>query len=348
MRRPRPEGLLALLVAVPFALGAAAAPRPEPDVVVEIADPAITEASGLVVVDGDLVVVNDSGDGGRVFVVDPGTGKTVGTTSWSEAPRDTEALAPAGPGHVWVGDIGDNRAVRDSVSLLRVPVGRGDRTVEPERFELVYPDGARDAETLLAHPGTGQLLVVSKEVLGGSVYAVPRRLDADRPNRLRRLGPGPAFATDGAFWPDGRHLLVRGYSGAVLLSWPTLERVAPVELPPQRQGEALAVDPGDGTAGQDAEVLVLSEGLHEPVLRVALSPEVRAALAADAPSGSAAPEVDAEAAGEAPASQQAEDAGDAGDKGDPGGRPGWPWFLGGWLGLGALVVLLRWLWGRSR
>ncbi len=334
MPRPRPERAVALLVAVPFALGAAAAPETERDVVVEIADPAITEASGLVVVDGDRVIVNDSGDGGRVFVVDPETGETVGTTSWAEAPRDTEALAPAGPGHVWVGDIGDNRAVRDSVSLLRVPVGRGDRTVDPERFELVYPDGPRDAETLVAHPGTGQLLVVSKEILGGSVYAVPRRLDADRPNRLRRLAPGPAFATDGAFWPDGRHLLVRGYSGATLLSWPTLERVADVELPPQRQGEALAVD-------EDGEVLVLSEGLHEPVLRVALSAEVRAALAPDEPTASVAPEPGTDTEVSSQDSDRPEPAGTE-------DRPTWPWFLGGWVGLGVLVLLLRWLWGRPR
>ncbi|WP_166389483.1 WD40 repeat domain-containing protein [Nocardioides ochotonae] len=334
MRRPRPERALALLVAVPFALGAAAAPPDERDVVVEIADPAITEASGLVVVDGDFGVVNDSGDGGRVFVVDPVSGRTVGTTSWAEAPRDTEALAPAGAGHVWVGDIGDNRRVRESVTLLRVPVGRGDRTVEPEAYELVYPDGARDAETLVAHPGTGQLLVVSKEVLGGSVYAVPRRLDADRPNRLRRLAPGPAFATDGAFWPDGRHLLVRGYSGATLLSWPTLERVASVALPSQRQGEAIAV-------GEDDEVLVLSEGLHEPVLRVELSPEVRAALDPAPATASVAPEpgTDTEVSREDPAPSDPADAED---------RPAWPWFLGGWVGLGVLVLLLRWLWGRPR
>ena len=71
-----------------------------------------------------MVTTNDSGDSGRVFAVDPATGDTVGTTSWSPAPEDVEALAPAGPGHVWVGDIGDNRRARDSVQVLRVPVGR--------------------------------------------------------------------------------------------------------------------------------------------------------------------------------------------------------------------------------
>jgi hypothetical protein len=88
-------------------------------------DPEIVESSGLAVVDGLLVTTNDSGDSGRVFTVDPATGETVGVTQWSADPVDVEALAPAGGGEVWVGDIGDNRAERTSVSVARVPVGRG-------------------------------------------------------------------------------------------------------------------------------------------------------------------------------------------------------------------------------
>ena len=104
-------------------------------------DPAIVESSGLVVVDGLFVTTNDSGDSGRVFTVDPATGETVGVTHWSDDPVDVEALAPAGGGEVWVGDIGDNRAERASISVVRVPVGRG----EPRRRRHVvrarFPGG---------------------------------------------------------------------------------------------------------------------------------------------------------------------------------------------------------------
>ena len=60
------------------------------------------------------------------------------------------------------------------MSVLRVPVGRGDRDVVPESYELVYPDGAHDAEALVSHPVTGQLFLVTKGVFAGTVYAAPR------------------------------------------------------------------------------------------------------------------------------------------------------------------------------
>ena len=89
--------------------GTAAAPPPdEGRVVFRFQDPAIVEASGLVVQDGLFLTTNDSGDTGRVFAVDPDTGRTTGVTTWASEPQDVEALAPAGGGEVWVGDIGDN------------------------------------------------------------------------------------------------------------------------------------------------------------------------------------------------------------------------------------------------
>ena len=105
------ERLLAGLVVVPFLLGAAAAPADEAQVVFSFQDNDIVESSGLVVARGLVVTTNDSGDTGRVFTVDPATGKTVGTTGWGDDPQDVEALAPLDDNQVWVGDIGDNTRV---------------------------------------------------------------------------------------------------------------------------------------------------------------------------------------------------------------------------------------------
>jgi len=223
-------------------------------------DPAIVESSGLVVRDGLFVTVNDSGDSGRIFTVDS-TGATVGVTSWSPTPTDDEALAPAGPGEVWVGDIGDNTASRASITVVRVPFGPGDRTVTPPSYSLVYPDGAHDAETLLAAPD-GRLLVVSKELFGGAVYEAPAHLSESEPNELRRVGGAIGFATDGSFFPDGRHYVLRDYGSAAVYSYPGFHRLASFDLPAQRQGEGIAVDP-------DGWVHVSSEGEHTQVLRVA-------------------------------------------------------------------------------
>ena len=140
---------------------------------------------------GDRVwTTNDSGDIGRVFTVDAATGETVGTTYWADGPRDVEALAPAGPGRVWVGDIGDNSGSRDSIEVTRVPVGDGDRTVDEETIDLVYPDGPRDAEALLVDPTTGRILVVTKGVFAGEVYAAPPRDGRRRPQPARAGRPG--------------------------------------------------------------------------------------------------------------------------------------------------------------
>jgi len=223
-------------------------------------DPAIVESSGLVVRDGLFVTVNDSGDSARIFTVDR-SGETVGTTSWPAEPTDTEALAPAGPHAVWVGDTGDNNEVRSSITVLQVPFGPGDRTVDPTAYELVYPDGAHDAETLLAHPRTGQLFVVTKDIFGGTMYAAPRHLSADGPNELEAVVDTMGFATDGSFFPDGHHYVLRDYGTAAIYSFPGHERLSSFRLPSQRQGEGIAV-------AEDGSVHVNTEGQYSEVLQV--------------------------------------------------------------------------------
>ncbi|GAB3024751.1 hypothetical protein GCM10011376_10410 [Nocardioides flavus (ex Wang et al. 2016)] len=258
------------VVALPFLLGAAAGtPDTTGTPVLRFGDPEIVESSGLAFTPttrGGLVhTVNDSGDRGRVFTVDTATGSTVGVTSWDAEPVDVEALAPAGGGHVWVADVGDNRRVRDSVEVLRVPVGPGDRTVTPAAYELRYPDGARDAEALLADPLTGRLHVVTKGVFAGTVYAAPRRLRTDRPNRLVEVAEAPGLVTDATFLPGGGGVVLRTYSSAHLTAYPSWRPVTTWELPTQDQGEGIAYALG--------QVLVSTEGARSEVLAADLPTE---------------------------------------------------------------------------
>jgi len=268
------EAAVAAVVALPFGLGltAAAGDDRAPEPVLRFQDPAIVESSGLVARGGLLQTVNDSGDEARVFTVDR-SGRTVGVSRWDGDPVDVEALAPGPDGTVWVGDIGDNTGERDTVSVSAVPVGRGDRSGAVRGYRLAYPGGPTDAEALLAHPRAGRLYVVTKGVLGGEVLAAPRRLDPDRVNRLRPVGPAMGLVTDGAFLPDGRHVVLRDYSRAVVYTFPGLEQVGEVRLPRQEQGEGIAVD-------DDGSLLVSSEGGRAPVLRVDLPPRVARSVAA--------------------------------------------------------------------
>lgn len=273
----------ALSLAVP---GDASAGEDGAEVQFAFADPDIEESSGLVVDTSTgrqlFVTTNDSGDSGRLFVVDPESGQTVGVTTWSDDPRDVEALAPAGPGEVWVADIGDNDAVRDSVSVARVRLGVGEASVEPvAEHDLAYPAGARDAETLLVDPD-GRLLVVTKGLLGGEFLRSERRLVDDAPNPLSAVGVALPIATDGAFFPDGRHLIVRSYGNAVLYAYPSLEAITSFDLPDQEQGEGLAID-------ESGEVFLSSEGQGAEVLRLRLPRDVQQALTPKEPTATAAP-----------------------------------------------------------
>jgi hypothetical protein len=314
--------LASLAVAAPVVLGIAASPAgPASHEVFAFDDPAITEASALVLTDDGLfVTTNDSGHPGDVFVVDR-SGRTVGVTHWSDDPVDVEALAPGGPGHVWVGDIGDNTAVRSSVEIARVPVGRGDRTVDPTTYTLTYPDGATDAETLLRDPTDGRLYIASKNVFGGVLYAVPQHLDPSGPNVLKSIGRVLPVATDGAFFPDGRHLIVRDYSSAVVYAWPSLEPLGRTRLPNQRQGEGIAV-----TA--DGRVYLSSEGPRAPVLETTLPAGLEAAVTGQESAGPSSP------AAHGPADSTS-------DEPDASSHDAWPWIAGGVFALLALVVLLR-------
>lgn len=239
-------------------------------VVFSFVDPAIDESSGLVDLGDVMVTTNDSGGDPLVFVVDPKSGRTVARTTFADEVRDVEALAPAGGGAVWVADIGDNAEERDSVQVYRVPVGTEDRRVEAPAFELVYPDGAHDAESLVVAPD-GRLHVITKELLGGTAYAAPRRLDPDRPNRLQAVGSVDVWATDAALFPNGKHVFVRGYGTAAIYTFPGFRPVASFDLPRQKQGEAVSIGPS-------GRVRLSSEGVHSPVVQVALPDAVRAVV----------------------------------------------------------------------
>jgi hypothetical protein len=261
----------AVLVGLSATLPVLVAPAeasPRPGVELRFDDPDIDESSGLVVRGGDVLTVNDSGDGAVVYVVDAATGATVGRTTYTtDEVVDVEALAAGRDGSVWVGDIGDNDGVRPLVSVYRLPaVTRGDRTVTAQRFDLRHPDGPRDAETLLVQPSTGRLFVVTKGIFGGQVLAAPRTLRTDRPNRLRPVGTAGGLVTDGTFLPGGA-VALRDYADGFVVDPLTWRTVGSFRLPRQRQAEAIAPWP-------QRRVLVSSEGERQPLYSAALPPRL--------------------------------------------------------------------------
>jgi hypothetical protein len=297
-------------------------------------DPRITESSGLAVSprhDGVLYTHNDSDDGPLLYAIgrDGDTAATL-TLRGAEA-RDWEAVATSnidGRARIWVGDIGDNIRAWPTIRVYRV-AERGElrtRDVPWTQFDFEYEDGPRDAESLMVHPQTGRLYVVTKLVNGQGVYEAPARLSATGTNVLRRVASARQFATDAAFSPDGRFYVVRGYVGATVYSAAPDDfgrKVADVALPVQPQGESIAWS-ADGRY-----LYAGSEGRGAKVFRVDLPDEVLP-VAGDEPA------LDPTPTSTVPPSDRIVD-GEGEGSGGPGSALPRDQLL--WIGAGALVLI---------
>lgn len=248
----------------------AAAPRPpalcgrlHATVTGHIDDPAATELSGSVLSasqPGVLWSHNDSGDRARIFAIRSGDGHVLASLDVPGAQAvDWEDIAVGPSGDLLLGDIGDNDAQRRDIVIYRIPepdLSTHPTTTAPaSAFTLTYPDGAHDAETLLADRTTGELVIVTKTLSGHSgIYTA--RLSGAAHQRLRRAGhvdlglAGLATAGDA----NGRLVAIRTYtalsvwhraSGASIAT--TLAHgsrcASTTDLAPDGQGESLALSP---------------------------------------------------------------------------------------------------------
>ncbi|WP_405458921.1 WD40 repeat domain-containing protein [Streptomyces sp. NBC_00101] len=221
-----------------------------------IEDPRITESSGLAASHlhpGVYWTHNDSEDGPYLYAVDSRTGRTVATVTMTGVgePRDVEAISLGPDGNLYVGDIGDNLdGTWDHVWIYRLPEPKvlKDVTVRATQFDVVYADGARDAEALMVHPKTGRVWIASKNQDGGGLYEGPAHLSTSGKNVFRRVGEVP-WVTDGAFSPDGTRLVLRGYLGADAYTFDDgrLGDAGGVGAPFMRQAESVTYT-ADGTA----------------------------------------------------------------------------------------------------
>lgn len=266
-------------------------------------DRSLDEISGLGVLGPDrLVVHEDSGNAARYVVLGADCAVLARRTVPGARNVDWEDLAVA-DGYLWLADIGDNRATRAGVVLYRVglPSPPGGAPGAVTTYRLRYTDGPHDAEALLVLPG--RVAVVTK------VYAGPARVyEADLaggllspvaelslPRTGGRGGPAGSLTagavTGGAVSPDGRLVALRTYASVYVWRWggalaaTFAGEPAAAALPDEPQGEAVSFT-ADGQA-----LLVASEGVGEPVLRVPVPTATVAAgvatrSAAAAPAGS--------------------------------------------------------------
>lgn len=267
-----------------------------------VANPGLTEISGLVASgphDGVLWTHNDSGGGPEVFAIGA-EGADLGAFAVDgAAATDWEDIA-RGPGpdpsasYLYIGDIGDNAARRDHVTVHRVPEpterpARGGRFSKVETITLRYPGGPADAEALLVDPRGGDLVIVTKSygglsrvlrastaslIDGGAITMVDDGpVTIPSPEGFSVGLPGTAV-TGADITSDGGIVVLRTYQSVLVFSRATGQTVAdalraePCFAPraDEAQGEAVAFT-GDGTA-----LVTISEGIAQRVHRVTIAP----------------------------------------------------------------------------
>lgn len=264
-----PGLLLALLVVVLVSSLAHGAERAEPGPVVvsRITDPRVTESSGLAMSrahPGLAYTINDSNNPPYVFAIEVSTGDVVGVTRIEGGTlRDTEAIAIAPDGTLWVADTGDNTGTREDAALYAfAEPGPGDRTVVAKRYPISYEDGPVNVEALLIDPRTGAKHLVSKGALDGKVFALPA-LERDTPAVATFVDATvPPLITDGSFTTGGSYAVLRSYTSVYVVDPSSWAPVRSGALPRQPQGESIAMEPSGRS------LLIGSEGVGSALIRV--------------------------------------------------------------------------------
>ena len=207
----------------------------------EIDIPDLDEASGLANSRSNpdyLWSHNDSGGTPTIFLMTL-QGADSGRYHLSGAQNiDWEDLA-IGPGpvdntnYLYAADIGDNNAVRQSLTIYRVPepdvsvrfrsTGGGNQVqidlpaeatlTGIESINFVYEDGARDAEALFVDPATKDIYIITKREPSVILYRLPFPQSTTDQNTAERVMVLPyTFVVGADISPSGNELLIKNYS----------------------------------------------------------------------------------------------------------------------------------------
>lgn len=232
-------------------------------------DDRITESSGLAFVEDTMLTVNDAGGEAVIYCSAGTTGQTTGTIRYAtKDPVDVEAIATGPDGTIWVGDVGDNQAERDSIALFRISPGTplsGDHYSPAKRIQLSYPDGPHNAEAVLVSPDTGEVLIVTKSETEPAVYSAGTKPKNGTVLTRIRDKYLPKNVSDGSFDSTGTQIWLRNDNTVSVYAYPEWTTLIKAILPKDPNGEGLSRGPGDSW-------LTNSEGVGTTVWQWDLTP----------------------------------------------------------------------------
>lgn len=201
---------------------------------------------------------NDSGNSAVVYLVDEDLKVRLSCKLKGVKNRDWEDIAIGqGPDktkrYVYVGDIGDNNAKYELKYIYRFeePVlGNQDGEILISDFDTItfkLEDGKKDTETLMAHPKTGNIYIVSKREKPVFVYELKYPFSREIQTAEKILSLPLTQIVAGGFSPDGNEILLKNYDNIYywnLAGKPLAEGLkrspAVINYTEEPQGEAIA------------------------------------------------------------------------------------------------------------
>jgi hypothetical protein len=249
----------------------------------------ITESSGITASRCSENVYwthNDSGGDAFLFAVNE-KGKKLGTWKVTDAKNtDWEDIAAfkdeKGKCFLYVGEIGNNNRTRSEMTIYKVAepkvsdsdkdssIKKPSKTESAEAIKFSYPDGNYDSETLMIHPKTGDIYVLTKSLVGASeVFKIGKKTEKIADFSVPALPNG--FLTGGEVSPDGKRVILCDYFNAYEIVLPKeaknfdeiwKEKPLVIELGERKQGEAICYT-ADGKG-----IIATSEKKNSPMIKV--------------------------------------------------------------------------------
>lgn len=268
-----------------------------PRTIGKIANPDIVEASGLAASKcqpGVFWTHNDSGDDAYIFAINS-AGDNLGTWRVADSQNeDWEDIAEfkdaSGKCFVFIGDTGNNGGKHRTDTIYRVAepfVSDASRnttkknalnTGPAEALNFNYPSKVHDAETLIVHPTSGDIYVLSKSKKDPStVYKLSPNFGSSETQTATEIAqikvPSIPFGllTGGDASPDGRRVVLCDYLDGYELTLPGGDRnfddiwkqtPVRIDLGPRDTGEAVAYTPDGNT------IYATTEGKNAPIIEV--------------------------------------------------------------------------------
>lgn len=267
-----------------------------PTVVGKIETGDVKESSGLSASECQDVLWthNDAGNDALIFGMDL-HGKHLGTWKVNGAQNvDWESIASLkeanGKCSLLIGDIGDNDEKRSELIVYRIPEpsitadGAASNSQKPlqtataEVLIFTYSDGAHNAETLLIHPRTSDIYVITKKKNGPAavhklkpVFGNPGILKTVKVSDLSVPSNPAGLLTGGSMSPDGTRVMLCDKKGGYELVLPGGEndpdaiwkqKPLPVDLGDRKQGEGVSYS-RDGLS-----LYASSEKINAPIYQI--------------------------------------------------------------------------------